>query len=158
MFASLTRSLRHTCAVVARTQTAQIQHRPISVLVNNRLLHGKREETDEEFDQRQIANFKRADIDGWEIRKYLTDLHGLDLVPEPAIIIEALHACRRVNDLALAIRMLEAIKDKCSIHVNTIWPYLVQEIKPTCDELGVPLPEDIGYDKPELWKEPLSYL
>jgi len=158
MFAALTRSVRHTCTVVARTQTVKIQQRPISVLSSNRLLSKKIEETDEEFDQRHIAIFKRPDIDGWEIRKYLTDLHGLDLVPEPAIIIEALHACRRVNDLALAIRMLEAIKDKCATHVDTIWPYLVQEIKPTCDQLGVPLPEEIGYDKPELWKEPLSYL
>jgi len=155
MFAALTRSLGQTCAVVSRVPTVQ---RSFTVLSSNRLLSDKKQETDAEFDLRQIAYLKRDDIDGWEIRKAMTDLHGEDLVPEPAIIIEALRACRRVNDLALAIRYLEAIRDKTSIHMDTIWPYLVQEIKPTCEELGVPIPEEIGYDQPELWKEPTDWL
>ena len=37
-------------------------------------------------------------------------MQGHDLVPEPKIIIAALRACRRVNDYALAVRLLEAIK------------------------------------------------
>jgi len=158
MFAALTRSIRQTCTVVSRTPMVYVQRsRPITVLSNNRLMSKKKEETDEEFDQRHVAYFQRADIDGWEIRKGMTDLHALDLVPEPAIVIEAIKACRRINDLALAIRILEAVKDKCSTHVKIIWPYMVQEIGPTCAELGVPLPEEIGYDKPELWKEPTSW-
>ena len=74
-----------------------------------------------------------------------------------SILLFSPSACRRVNDLGLAIRILEAVKSKCSTHVDTIWPYMIQEIKPTCEELGVPLPEEIGYDKPELWKEPTSW-
>lgn len=127
--------------------------RPISVLANNRLMGSKIDETPEEFDARFERFFNRPDIDGWEIRKGLTDLHGHDLVPEPTIIAAALRACRRVNDLALAIRILEAIRDKCGGLRETIWPYVVQELTPTCEELGIPFPEDIGYDKPELWKE-----
>ncbi|CAH1398286.1 unnamed protein product [Nezara viridula] len=95
----------------------------------------------------------RPDIDSWELRKALCELHGLDMVPGPQIIIASLKACRRLNDYALAIRMLEAVKFKCGHHHKTIWPYICQEIYPTLKELGVELPEKLGYDKPELWKK-----
>jgi len=68
------------------------------------------QETDEEFDTRYERFFNRPDIDGWEIRKAVNDLQGYDLVPEPKIIIAAMKACRRVNDYALAVRFLEAVK------------------------------------------------
>lgn len=95
----------------------------------------------------------RADIDGWELRKALCELHAMDMVPPPMVIIAGLRACRRINDYALAIRMLEAVKFKCGDNVKTIWPYLCQEIYPTLKELGVELPEQLGYGKPELWKK-----
>lgn len=107
-------------------------------------------ETDEAFDARYEAFFSRPDIDGWEIRKAMNDLQGEDLVPEPKIIIAAMKACRRVNDYALAIRYLEAVKDKCGGRLQEIWPYVKQEIKPTLDDLGILTPEEMGYDKPEL--------
>lgn len=78
------------------------------VLVTVRCSHTK--ETDEEFDTRYERYFSRPDIDGWEIRKAVNDLQGFDLVPEPKIVIAAMKACRRVNDYALAVRFLEAIK------------------------------------------------
>jgi len=68
------------------------------------------QETDAEFDIRYERFFNRPDIDGWEIRKAVNDLQGYDLVPEPKIVIAALKACRRVNDYALAVRFLEAVK------------------------------------------------
>jgi cytochrome c oxidase subunit 5a len=114
--------------------------------------HG-RDETDEEFDARYERYFSRPDIDGWEIRKALTDLNGMDLVPEPKILIAALHACRRVNDYALTTRMLEAVKYKCANKVDEIYPYIIQELRPTLDELGISTPEELGYDRPELWME-----
>lgn len=110
--------------------------------------HGPKE-SDEEFDARYVAYFSRNDIDGWEIRKGMTDLVGMDLIPEPKIITAALRACRKVNDYALTIRFLEALHMKCQTNKD-LWPYVVQEIKPTLDELGANLPEDLGYDKPEL--------
>ena len=34
--------------------------------------------------------------------------------------------------------------------MKEIYPYVIQEIKPTLDELGISTPEEMGYDKPEL--------
>jgi len=152
--AAMTRSLRQACSVASRVHVAQAS-RPISVLANNHLMKSKKVESDEEFDQRYVDYLSRPDCDGWEIRKAMTDLNGEDLVPEPTIIIAAMHACRRNNDLALAIRILESIRDKCvpGKMRETIWPYVVQELTPVCTELGIPFPEEIGYDQPELWKK-----
>jgi cytochrome c oxidase subunit 5a len=107
-------------------------------------------ETDAEFDARYEAYFNRPDIDGWECRKAMNDILGADLVPEPKIINAGLKACRRINDYALAIRWLEGVKDKCGDKVQEIYPYLLQEIRPTLSELGIETPEELGYDKPEL--------
>jgi len=107
-------------------------------------------ETDEEFDARYVAYFNRKDIDGWEVRKGFTELVSEDLVPDPTIVAAALRACRRINDCALAVRILEVTEVKSRVS-NDIWPYMLQELKPTLDELGIPTAAEMGYDKPELW-------
>lgn len=107
-------------------------------------------ETDAEFDARYEAYFNRPDIDGWEARKAMNELLGMDLVPEPKIITAGLKACRRINDFALAIRWLEGIKDSCGDKEKEIYPYLLQEIRPTLTELGIETPEQLGYGEPEL--------
>ena len=56
----------------------------------------------------------------------MNDLAGMDLVPEPKIVIAALNACRRLNDFALATRFLETVKEKCGSRVNEIYPYILQ--------------------------------
>ncbi|XP_014246711.1 cytochrome c oxidase subunit 5A, mitochondrial-like [Cimex lectularius] len=104
---------------------------------------------DDEMETNFTAIFDKGDIDGWELRKALCDMHGFDMIPSPPLIKSALKACRRCNDYALAVRFLEAIRYKCADRVN-IWPYLIQEIQPTLDELGIDPPEKLGYDKPEL--------
>ena len=78
------------------------------------------------------------------------DLAGMDLVPEPTIVAAALRACRRLNDYSLTTRILEVVKMKCASNEKEIWPYMLQELKPTLDELGILTPEEMGYDKPEL--------
>ncbi|OTF81883.1 cytochrome c oxidase subunit 5A, mitochondrial-like protein [Euroglyphus maynei] len=110
--------------------------------------HG-RKETDEQFDQRYIQYFSRPEIDNWELRKGINDLHGMDLVPEPAIIIAALEAARRLNDHSICVRFLEALRWKSRFDKN-IYPYLIQEIRPTLDKLGISTPEELGYHEPEL--------
>lgn len=56
----------------------------------------------------------------------MNDLCGMDLVPEPKIVIAALKACRRVDDFALAVRFLEAVKEKCGGKQKEIYPYILQ--------------------------------
>ncbi|XP_034032138.1 cytochrome c oxidase subunit 5A, mitochondrial [Thalassophryne amazonica] len=107
--------------------------------------HGK-QETDEEFDARWVTFFNRPDIDPWELRKGMNTLVCYDLVPEPKILEAALRACRRLDDLASAIRILEAVKDKAGPHKD-IYPYVIQELQPTLQELGISTPEELGLDK-----------
>ncbi|KAJ8930560.1 hypothetical protein NQ314_016622 [Rhamnusium bicolor] len=140
-----------TTAVRAHSlfRSALIANKP-SVASSMRFMSKHSTESDDQFDARYENYFNRKDIDGWEIRQGINDLWGHDLVPEPKILIAALKACRRVNDLALAVRILEAVKDKCGGKVNEIYPYIIQEIRPTLTELGISTPEELGYDKPEL--------
>ncbi|XP_016888242.1 cytochrome c oxidase subunit 5Aa [Cynoglossus semilaevis] len=107
--------------------------------------HGK-QETDEEFDARWITYFNKQDIDAWELRKGMNTLIGYDLVPEPKILDAALRACRRLNDMASAIRILEAVKHKAGPH-KEIYPYVIHELQPTLKELGISTPEELGIDK-----------
>lgn len=55
-------------------------------------------------------------------------LHHKDLVPKPHLCEPVLRACRRVNDIALAIRFLEGIKIKCGSYESIAWPYIMQEV------------------------------
>lgn len=107
------------------------------------------EETPEEFDQRYLNYFNKPDIDGWEVRKGINDMTGFDLIPEPKIMIAALKACRRVNDHSLAVRYIEAVHRKAN-HNKEIVDYLMKEIQPTLNELGISTPAEMGYDEPEL--------
>nr|ACT31598.1 cytochrome c oxidase subunit Va protein-like protein [Artemia franciscana] len=140
--------LRNTLFAIARAGTEAISKRGLAL--SSTQLSKHKTESDEEFDARYEAFFNRPDIDGWEIRKAMNDLAGMDLIPEPKIVIAALHACRRLNDYALTTRFLETIRDKCGGRVKEIYPYLLQEIRPTLDELGISTPDQLGYDEPEL--------
>uniref|UniRef100_A0A646QIK8 Cytochrome c oxidase subunit 5A, mitochondrial n=1 Tax=Hemiscolopendra marginata TaxID=943146 RepID=A0A646QIK8_9MYRI len=139
VFSRLNNSLR---SAILQTQGQHIS--------GARCMSKHKQETDEEFDSRYEAYFNRPEIDHWEIRKAMNDLQGMDLVPEPKIVIAALKACRRLNDYALSVRFLEALKDKCGNRVQEIYPYILQEIQPTLSELGISTPEEMGFDKPEL--------
>lgn len=107
------------------------------------------EETEEEFDQRYVNYFSKPDIDGWELRKGINDMQNFDLIPEPKIMIAVLKACRRVNDHSLAVRYIEAVMFKAN-YKKEIVDYLMNEIRPTLNELGISTPEELGYNEPEL--------
>jgi len=140
--------LRLSISRMGRALQGQIKQANRVTAVQQRWMSASTE-TDAELDARYEAFFNRPDIDGWEIRKGMQDLNDLDLVPEPTIVAAALKACKRNNDYALTTRILEMVKFK-SMHNKEIWPYMVQELRPTLDELGISLPEEMGYDKPEL--------
>ncbi|KAK1118427.1 hypothetical protein K0M31_015126 [Melipona bicolor] len=127
-----------------------LRPRTAAVSQNIRASHDEPEESEEEFNKQYVNYLSRPNIDHWEIRRVWNKLAGMDLVPDPVIICAALKACRQLNDFALAIRILEIVKDKCGNRLNEIYPYILQEIRPTLDELGVNTPEELGYDKPEL--------
>uniref|UniRef100_A0A8D2EU21 Cytochrome c oxidase subunit 5A, mitochondrial n=1 Tax=Theropithecus gelada TaxID=9565 RepID=A0A8D2EU21_THEGE len=98
--------------------------------------HGSHE-TDEEFDARWVTYTNKPDIDAWELHKGMNNtLVSYDLVPEPKIIDVALWACRRLNDFASAVRPHKEI-----------YPYVIQELRSTLNELGISTPEELGLDK-----------
>uniref|UniRef100_A0A3P8VXI3 Cytochrome c oxidase subunit 5A, mitochondrial n=1 Tax=Cynoglossus semilaevis TaxID=244447 RepID=A0A3P8VXI3_CYNSE len=92
------------------------------------------------LNESRLDNFPRIFSEG------MNTLIGYDLVPEPKIVESALRACRRLNDLASAVRILEAVKQKAGPY-KEIYPYLIQELKPTLTELGISTPEELGIDR-----------
>uniref|UniRef100_A0A2K6JV58 Cytochrome c oxidase subunit 5A, mitochondrial n=1 Tax=Rhinopithecus bieti TaxID=61621 RepID=A0A2K6JV58_RHIBE len=133
---------RHAGAALRRcavTATAQAGPRG--------LLHSAPTPTDEEFDARWVTYFNKPDTDAWEWRKGMNNtLVSYDLVPEPKIIDVALWACRRLNDFASAVRILEGVEDKAGPH-KEIYPYVIQELRSTLNELRISTPEELGLDK-----------
>uniref|UniRef100_A0A8C8EQV7 Cytochrome c oxidase subunit 5A, mitochondrial n=1 Tax=Oncorhynchus tshawytscha TaxID=74940 RepID=A0A8C8EQV7_ONCTS len=105
-----------TSGVRSLTRTRQCYSAPLA----SRCYSHAKVETDEEFDARWVTYFSKPDIDAWELKKGMNTLIGYDLVPEPKILDSALRACRRLNDLASAIRILEAVKGKC-ILIGWAW-------------------------------------
>lgn len=91
----------------------------------------------------------RPTLDGWELRKGINDMQGYDNFPEPKIVVACLEACRRLNEPSLAVRYLEALKWKAGPDAKVIYPWLIQEIRPTLDKLKISTPEELGIDKPE---------
>ena len=89
--------------------------------------------------------FCRPGIDEWELRKGLNELYGHDLIPEPKIVSAALRACRRLDDFAMTVRLFEMIKDK-SGGSKEIYSYIIEQCKPTMEELGVNTPEELGLE------------
>ncbi|CAJ0599698.1 unnamed protein product [Cylicocyclus nassatus] len=91
----------------------------------------------EKFDN-FIDYFNRPEIDGWEVSKALTELHDYDVIPDSKVVEAAFRACRGVNDFALCVRYLEAIKSKCGSKKNrdVIYTYIIKEVRPVLDELA----------------------
>lgn len=64
-------------------------------------------------------------------------------MPEPKIVSAMLRAARRVNDVAVAIRVIEAVKSKCAGD-KEMYSYVLNGVKPTIQELGLKTPEELG--------------
>uniref|UniRef100_A0AAZ3PK57 Cytochrome c oxidase subunit 5A, mitochondrial n=1 Tax=Oncorhynchus tshawytscha TaxID=74940 RepID=A0AAZ3PK57_ONCTS len=106
-----------TSGVRSLTRTRQCYSAPLA----SRCYSHAKVETDEEFDARWVTYFSKPDIDAWELKKGMNTLIGYDLVPEPKILDSALRACRRLNDLASAIRILEAVKSPDLNPIEHLW-------------------------------------
>ncbi|KAI8478553.1 Cytochrome c oxidase subunit 5A [Branchiostoma belcheri] len=131
MFRALAR-----CAVnIARVSRPTVTQRvatPSLVVCAQRNASGGGVMSDEEFDSRWSSSSAN--------RTLMTGSCG-------RIIVAILQACRRLNDSASAIRVLEVIKAKGGPRAAEIYPYILQEIQPTLDELGIKTPEQLGLDK-----------
>ena len=73
----------------------------------------------------------------------MNELYGHDLVPEPKIVEAMLKAARRLNDVAIAIRILEMVKSKAAGD-QQIYSHIMDAVKPTLEELGLNTPEVLG--------------
>ncbi|CAH8500318.1 unnamed protein product [Schistosoma turkestanicum] len=126
-----------------------------SIYVNQRVNHSTNPQYEnatepyEVFLSRFVEAFDNPKIDSWWARKWMQNLHLEDAVPPPEVVISGLKACRRLNDIALAIRFIESVKFKCQV-CKGAWEWLQKEIEPTMKQLGLPTLEQLGYDKPEL--------
>ncbi|KAL7669121.1 hypothetical protein ACOME3_009790 [Neoechinorhynchus agilis] len=138
------------------SQLGRIIRWPLSLLRGVRHLSTHKELPYIEFDSKWEAFFARDNIDGWELRKGINELQGIDIVPEPSIVKAILRACRKCSDHSLAVRYLEALQWKCDAYGKHIYPWMFQEIETTIKELGISTPSELQYDKPELALEEFS--
>ena len=97
-------------------------------------------ETFEEFNARYVQFFEGVQ-DLFELQRGLNNAFGQDLVPSPEVIEKALHAARRVNDYATAVRIFEGIKQK--VDSPKQYEQYVQYLEPVRNELGVDLREQL---------------
>ena len=115
-------------------------------VVQGRHYSSKQEESPEAFDAKWVAYFDNPNLESWGLKKGLNELYGHDLVPEPKIVDAMLKAARRLNDVAMSIRILEAVKEKAAGDM-TIYNYIINSVKPTLEDLGISTPEELGLDK-----------
>ena len=104
-------------------------------------------ETDESFETTWIEFFNSPNIDEFGIRQGFNDLYCLyDAVPEPEVVAAALRATKRINSFATAIRIIEGVKQKAGGDMN-VYNYIIENIRPTLDELGINTLEELNFDK-----------
>jgi len=146
MFRSALRLAQSTVSTVTKTsaKVAPVKSfTPAAVTSFVRHSSGAVVVSDEEKNAAWIAFFENADTDYIDYRCGMMDVFQEDDMAEPAVLQAALYACRRLNNLPLAMRTLEMIKIKCG-HRADVYDYLMQELKPTLDDLGLHTVEEYG--------------
>ncbi|KAL3319484.1 Cytochrome c oxidase subunit 5A [Cichlidogyrus casuarinus] len=103
----------------------------------------------EVYRQRYLKAFSHPELDGWWLRRHLQNLHLDDNIPDTEMVSAALKACRKMNELSLAIRFIESLAVKSAVDPSH-YDKLIASVKPVMDELGIPSLKELGYDKPEL--------
>ena len=101
----------------------------------------------EEFDRAFLTYFEHEDCDKFMLRKGIRMFYDADVVPEPHIFKAMIDCCRRNNDVAMCVRIMEVFKTKCDTYGKDYWPYLWGEVAEHCVNLGVPTLEELGFDK-----------
>ncbi|KAJ3123214.1 Kinesin-like protein kif19 [Nowakowskiella sp. JEL0407] len=96
------------------------------------------------FVDQWVAHFKTAD--DFELERGLNHIFAADWIPAVPVIEEALHASRRLNTFATAVRVLEGLEEKCQS--QKVFDQYLRELKPVLDEYGVTPLKDLGDFKP----------
>jgi len=111
---------------------------------------------EEQFDAMWIHFFSNPMIDMYELRRGVNIIHDLDMIPEPKIVEAMFRCCRRLNDYPMTIRILEGIKDKIPKDPS-IYQWVLQELGPCMEELGIATPDELGLHVAPEGKGPLPY-
>lgn len=95
----------------------------------------------DDFTTRWTAHFATAP-DLFELQRGLNNCFGHDLVPTVPVIRAALHAARRLNDFATAVRVFGALRTKTEN--DRQYRVYLEELRGDMQELGICAPEDLG--------------
>jgi cytochrome c oxidase subunit 5a len=93
------------------------------------------------FVNQWLSHFKTVD-DDFELERGLNHIFAADWVPAVEVIAEALHASRRLNTFATAVRILEALEEKA--YKKEQYDQYIRELKPILDEYGVVEKKELG--------------
>lgn len=126
--------LRPRCIVIARR--LPILQMPV------RYSHDNPFPTISEFEAKWTKFFTSEAYDQFELQRGLNHSFHFDIVPTIPVLEAALRACRKLNDLAAAMRIFGALRQKCSDDAQ--YEEYVKYLEPIKKELGVSAPEDIG--------------
>ncbi|KAN0100089.1 Cytochrome c oxidase subunit Va domain containing protein [Tylopilus felleus] len=111
---------------------------PVRVRFSSSDAHSQ--ESFEAFSDRYVAFFQGAE-DLFEVQRGLNNCFAHDLVPSPSVVEAAVHAARRVNDYATAVRIFEGIKEK--VENKQQYQAYLDELKPLREELGIQIKEEL---------------
>ncbi|KAJ1536266.1 Cytochrome c oxidase subunit 6 [Nowakowskiella sp. JEL0078] len=93
------------------------------------------------FVDQWVSHFKNLE-DDFELERGLHHVFSADWVPAVSVIEEAIHAARRLNTFATAVRVLEGLEEKCQS--QKVFDQYLRELKPLLDQYGVPPPKELG--------------
>jgi len=103
--------------------------------------------TDQERIDQWVTYFEHPETDNWNIRVAYEEMMKEYCFLEPEVIRASLYAARRINNLPLAIRILELVKKKCKSDADA-YLWTMQELTPTLDDLGLKTVEQYGLHQP----------
>lgn len=96
----------------------------------------------QEFTDRWTRFFSSEAHDQFELLRGLNNCFSYDIVPPVPVVESALHAARRLNDFATAVRVFGGIKEKVENKLQ--YETYMEHLADLKAELGVPTPEELG--------------
>jgi len=81
--------------------------------------------------------------DYWYFRFGANQIFADDFVADPKVYQSMLYCCRRLNNFPAAMRTMELMRWKCGDR-EEVYDWLMQELAPTLDDLGLPTVEDMN--------------